>query len=194
MNTGPIDYLMSHPQWVIVSILAGTGLVFWRLMRQEVQRLKVKERFDRHQCVNCGYDLRATDDRCPECGFPIQEPELPLTIRLSPSALRKDWPEAAIDVRKPGAEEYQVEVYTSQQTFAVDLLAEHLEAIGISTNLRVSTIKSVSEQAYGVTSAPFKTVSVWSGDAQRAIKIIRSCSEAAREHPRISPKQTEAKA
>ena len=42
----------------------GTGLVSYdrRRMRREA-----KEDAG-HRCINCGYDLRATADRCPECG------------------------------------------------------------------------------------------------------------------------------
>jgi hypothetical protein len=39
----------------------------WRFERVFRQRRK-KQSVDRCRCTNCGYDLRATPDRCPECG------------------------------------------------------------------------------------------------------------------------------
>ena len=56
------------PYWMIVSLTILPPLIWlrgWQVQRRMLRR----ERSGR--CRTCGYDLRATPDRCPECGTPI---------------------------------------------------------------------------------------------------------------------------
>ena len=48
--------IVSVPFWFLL-LLAGAGLALWR-----------RKHFRAGLCAACGYDLRATPDRCPECG------------------------------------------------------------------------------------------------------------------------------
>jgi hypothetical protein len=49
------------PHWLPVVLLAGLPLI--RLIRRQRRRLRLPG-----HCRICGYDLRATPERCPECG------------------------------------------------------------------------------------------------------------------------------
>jgi hypothetical protein len=54
------------PFWLL-AIVAGSGpAIYWgmRVRRETV----IRARQSKGQCLCCGYDLRATADRCPECG------------------------------------------------------------------------------------------------------------------------------
>lgn len=48
--------------------LAGLTVIFWQ--RMVIRRMRANE------CINCGYDLRHSPDRCPECGI------VPYTARV----------------------------------------------------------------------------------------------------------------
>jgi hypothetical protein len=58
------------PFW-FVTLLLALKPVMW--LAKEPARLR-KRRAARGQCVCCGYDLRASAGRCPECGTPVHSP------------------------------------------------------------------------------------------------------------------------
>lgn len=64
-GTGWALEVASVPYWSIV-LLFAIGPVWWIL-----HWIFEKKRAVVGHCSKCGYDLRATPDRCPECGTPV---------------------------------------------------------------------------------------------------------------------------
>jgi hypothetical protein len=59
-----IHFRIPYPLATLVSFLASVFLV--RNYR------RTRKRYRAGHCSACGYDLRATPDRCPECGAPVR--------------------------------------------------------------------------------------------------------------------------
>lgn len=58
--------------WVMViglGILLGVPCGIFRI--QDLRRFRKQYQMAHGLCLTCGYDLRASKDRCPECGTPI---------------------------------------------------------------------------------------------------------------------------
>lgn len=70
-GTAPFNWSVTAPLWFLVflfSILPACWLT------RTVRRLRRKRA---GHCPKCNYDLRASTDRCPECGTPIPPPPSP---------------------------------------------------------------------------------------------------------------------
>jgi hypothetical protein len=58
-------YAVYVPHWlVVVVLLVPASVRFWMIVR----RRRAAGQRARNCCVVCGYDLRASAGRCPECG------------------------------------------------------------------------------------------------------------------------------
>jgi hypothetical protein len=59
------ETLFWFPHWLVLGVMAVLPVLLWM---KRIRSVRMQNRFAHGLCLVCGYDLRATPDRCPECG------------------------------------------------------------------------------------------------------------------------------
>ena len=63
------SYPVPREEMIIARCLLGASIVaIYVLIRRAFERQKIRDRIEQGICSKCGYDLRMTPERCPECG------------------------------------------------------------------------------------------------------------------------------
>jgi hypothetical protein len=71
------NFILWLPHWALLTVCAAGAVSSWRMVRSH--RRASRRRAGR--CASCGYDLRMTPDRCPECGVVPSAGDLPAAGR-----------------------------------------------------------------------------------------------------------------
>ena len=61
--------------WLVACVVIPLPTI--AAVRSMIRRKRLKLRLRQGRCLNCGFDLRASKNRCPECNHPIPTPTNP---------------------------------------------------------------------------------------------------------------------
>jgi hypothetical protein len=143
--------------------LAITAIGIW-LFYTSVQRDRIRRQAGGRPCQKCGYDLRYSKERCPECGEPI--------ARRSSDyfPLRDEWPLSPISPRTPSPAESPVVIRSTTIAAEAQLILEQFNARGIAC--WITRQQSAHLIGYSAENPVESSVTVWSEDEAAAREVL----------------------
>ena len=69
LSTRVEDFVWGAPTWLLFLLLCVPSILYFAGPRRR-HKLRLYRRRN-NLCLHCGYDLRATKQRCPECGVAV---------------------------------------------------------------------------------------------------------------------------